>query len=217
MKKPLISLILIFVVSVVADQTTKQWAHHNLLDEGFHEKSDDYPVCGNQSEMLSRERFIRRHRRSVKVMSGFNLQYVENCASAFGMMNRVPESIRFPFFLVVSALALLFIPYLYYKTPADQRLMLYGLPCILGGAVGNLIDRMVFRYVIDFIEWYITIGGTPRHWPTFNIADAAIVVGIGLMMLQMIPKNQEAKAGDEKTNNQPEKNNDLKAIGEEQS
>jgi len=215
MKKPLISLILIFAISVVADQATKQWAQRNLLDDGFYAKTDNFPVCGNLSEMVNRERFIRRHRTSVNVLDGFfNLQYVENCASAFGMMNRVPESIRFPFFLVVSVLALLFIPYLYYKTPADQRLMLYGLPFILGGAVGNLIDRVVFRYVIDFIEWYITIGGMPRHWPTFNIADAAIVIGIGLMMLQMIPRKQNAKGGDEKTKIQFKKQNNLDAIEE---
>ena len=95
--------------------------------------------------------------------------------------------------------------------------MLYGLPFILGGAVGNLIDRVVFRYVIDFIEWYIKIGGTPRHWPTFNIADAAIVIGIGLMVLQMMPKKQKAKEGNEKTYKKPEKNSNLNAIGEKQS
>jgi lipoprotein signal peptidase len=107
-------------------------------------------------------------------------------------MNRVPESFRFPFFLIISLLALGFIPYLYVKTPADQRFMLYGLPFILGGAIGNLIDRLVTRYVIDFIEWYITIGGQDRHWPTFNIADAAIVIGIGLMVLQMLPLRKNA-------------------------
>ena len=184
-KKPLISLIIILVVSVALDQATKQWAQNALLSEAFHEKEGEYPVCGNISESLRRERFIARHRESQKVIDGFfNFRYVENCASAFGMMNRVPESFRFPFFLIVSVLALLFIPYLYLQTPANQRLMLYGLPFILGGAIGNLLDRIIFRYVIDFIGWYITIGGKEHHWPTFNIADAAIVIGIGLMLLQ---------------------------------
>jgi signal peptidase II len=191
MKKPLISLIAILVLTVGADQVTKQWAHHTLLDDGFFEQTDDFPVCGNPKESLKRELFIRRHRENISVIDGlFRFRYVENCASAFGLMNSVPEAFRFPFFLVVSFLALGFIPYLYIKTPPDQRLMLYGLPFILGGAVGNLLDRLIFRYVIDFIEWYITIGQKVRQWPTFNIADVAIVVGIGLMVLQMIPRKR---------------------------
>ncbi len=192
-KKPLVPLIIIFVLSIAIDQGTKQWAHHALLDDEFHERTDDYPVCkGNESP--DRGIFIQRHRRVLSVIDGFfRFRYVENCASAFGLMNSVPESVRFPFFLVVSLLALGFIPYLYVKTPADQRLMLYGLPFILGGAVGNLLDRLIFRYVIDFIEWYIRIGGEVKQWPTFNIADAAIVIGIGLMMLQMMPQKKAVK------------------------
>jgi signal peptidase II len=194
MKKPLISLIAILVLTIGIDQATKQWAHRTLLDEGFFEQTDDYAVCGNREESLKRELFIRRHRENISVIDGlFRFRYVENCASAFGLMNSVPEAFRFPFFLVVSFLALGFIPYLYIKTPSDQRLMLYGLPFILGGAVGNLLDRLIFRYVIDFIEWYITIGQKVRQWPTFNIADVAIVVGIGLMVLQMLPRKRAVK------------------------
>jgi signal peptidase II len=191
MKKPLISLIAILLAVIVLDQITKQWAHRTLLKDAFFEKEAAFPVCGDHDETMKRERFIAKVRESRVVVDGFfNLRYVENCASAFGLMNRVPESFRFPFFILVSIAALLFIPYLYFQTPTDQRLMLYGLPFILGGAIGNLLDRLIFRYVIDFIEWYVTIGGQEKHWPTFNIADAAIVVGIGLMLLQMIPMRQ---------------------------
>ena len=104
------------------------------------------------------------------------------------MMGKVPETFRFPFFLGVSILAIFFIPYLYRKTPADQRLMIYALPFVLSGAIGNLLDRLIYRYVIDFIDWYVVVGGLERHWPTFNVADAAIVIGIGLMLLQMLPQ-----------------------------
>ncbi len=188
-KKPLISLIVILVATVALDQVTKQMAHHELLEDAFHEKTDEYPACGSIQEVMERERFIRRYRDNVAVIDGFfDLRYVENCASAFGLMGQVPESFRFPFFLVVSILAVAFIPYLYTKTPANQRLMLYALPFVLGGAVGNLIDRLVYRYVIDFIRWYVVIDGEEMQWPTFNIADAAIVVGIGLMLLQMLPR-----------------------------
>lgn len=189
MKKPLIALIVIFVACVAADQITKQMAHHSLLAAGFHEHTADHPVCSGPQLDEQRERFIRRHRKNVVVIDGFfDLRYVENCASAFGMLENLPESLRYPFFLAVSFLAVLFIPYLYWRTPPDQKLMLYALPFVLAGAMGNLIDRLVFRYVIDFIRWYVTIDGQQKQWPTFNIADAAIVVGIGLMVLQMLPR-----------------------------
>lgn len=188
-KKPLAGLIVVFALCIAADVATKQWAFHALLEDGFHEREGEYPVCGSDDEERARERFIRRHRRNVTVIDGFwDFRYVENCASAFGLMGRVPESFRFPFFIVISLLAAAFIPYLYRKTPAEQRLMLWALPFVLGGAVGNLIDRVAYRYVIDFVEWYVTVDGVERHWPTFNFADAAIVVGIGLMILQMLPR-----------------------------
>ncbi len=194
LKKPLISLIILFVLAVALDQGTKQWATHALVDDGFHAQTDDYKVCGDESEEMRRSRFIRRHRTSIKVIEGyFSFRYVENCASAFGLMSRVPESFRFPFFLVVSLLAAAFIPYLYKKTPANHRLMLYALPFVLGGAMGNLLDRLIYRYVIDFVDWYIVIDGADKHWPTFNVADAAIVVGIGLMILQMLPLRKAEK------------------------
>lgn len=193
--KPFWILIAIFAFSVVADQVTKQWAQHALLIESFHEHTDMYPPCGDIEQDRERERFIHSSRISKLVVDGFfSFKYVENCASAFGLMSRVPESFRFPFFIVVSLMALGFIPYLYFKTPREQIFMLYGLPFILGGAVGNLIDRLVYRYVIDFIDWYVTYGNKSMHWPTFNIADTAIVIGIGLMIVQMFFKSRSDEA-----------------------
>jgi lipoprotein signal peptidase len=190
-KKPLLSLILLFVASVALDQGTKQWAYHTLLDDSFHAETDKYPVCGDDAQERARARFVRRHQENISVIGGlFDLRYVENCASAFGMMGGAPEWFRFPFFLVVSLFAAFFIPYLYRKTPPNQRLMLYAMPFVLGGAVGNLLDRLIYRYVIDFVDWYVVINGVDRHWPTFNVADAAIVVGIGLMLLQLWPRKK---------------------------
>lgn len=200
-KKPLVSLIIIFVLSVVVDQATKQWAYQTLLDDRFHEQADNFPVCSNEAVDQSRSRFIHRHQKNITVIDGsFDFRYVENCASAFGMMSKVPESFRFPFFLVISILAAAFIPYLYKRTPANQTFMLYALPFVLGGAVGNLIDRLVYRFVIDFIDWYILFDGLNRHWPTFNIADVAIVIGIGLMILQMLPMHKNTPSSDMEDN-----------------
>lgn len=190
-KKPLLSLIILFVASVALDQGTKQWAYHTLLDDGFHAEVEKFPVCGDDTQERARARFVRRHQENITVIDGlFELRYVENCASAFGLLSGAPEWFRFPFFIVVSAFAAFFIPYLYRKTPPEQSLMLYAMPFVLGGAVGNLLDRLIYRYVIDFVDWYIAYDGVDRHWPTFNVADAAIVVGIGLMALQLWPRKK---------------------------
>ena len=81
-RKPLISLIVLFVIVVGIDQVSKQWALHTLVDEEFHEQSDSYPVCGAPDEERARTRFVRRHQYNIEVIDGFfNLTYVENCAS----------------------------------------------------------------------------------------------------------------------------------------
>ncbi len=214
-RKPLVSLIVIFVLSVAIDQVTKQWAYRTLMDEEFRAQTEMYPVCGDEDEEASRARFVRRHRVSMTVMEDlFELRYVENCASAFGLMGKVPESFRFPFFLIVSILAVFVIPYLYRKTPASHRLMLYALPFVLGGAIGNLLDRLLYRYVIDFIDWYVVIDGRDRHWPTFNIADVAIVVGIGLMVLQMLPSRGDGKKDGKKGSKKAKPAREILGVGE---
>lgn len=195
-KKPLISLIAIFLIGVAADQGTKQWAYHTLPSASFHKHTDDYPACGTLEEEYARARFIRNNTRKIEVVKNlWDFRYVENCASAFGLMGNVPEGFRFPFFLIISILACFIIPYMYLKTPPDQKLMIYALPFIMAGALGNLLDRMIYRFVIDFVDWYVVIKGVPNHWPTFNIADVAIVVGIGLMLLHLFidGKNERAR------------------------
>jgi signal peptidase II len=186
-KKPLALLLLIVIAIVAADQATKYAAQSKLLKERFFERTDTYPCCLGGEQDLARSRFVRSQRNSVSVIDGFfNLKYVENCASAFGMMGNLSESVRFRLLIIVTFVAILFIlPFLYQKTPPDQHLTIYGLSFLQGGAIGNLVDRLVHRYVIDFVDWYIIINGKPIHWATFNVADVAIVIGMGLVLLQM--------------------------------
>ncbi len=186
-KKPLALLLLIVIATVTADQATKYVAQSKLLKESFFERADHYPCCLGGQQDLERNRFVRSQRKRVTVIDGFfNLKYVENCASAFGMMGSLSETIRFRLLIIVTFVAVLFmLPYIYQKTPPDQHLTLYGLSFLQGGAIGNLVDRLVHRYVIDFVDWYIIINGKPIHWATFNVADVAIVTGMGLMLLQM--------------------------------
>jgi signal peptidase II len=63
-----------------------------------------------------------------------------------------------------------------------------ALPLVLGGALGNLVDRLAHGYVIDFIDVHVSLLGREYHWPTFNVADAAITVGVALLALDLVPR-----------------------------
>lgn len=184
--KPLIQLLMILVIGCALDVATKRWAQQELLTAQFHAQQSHYPACTNDSGEQRRANFVVRNGKPIGVIPNFfQLRYVENCASAFNLMENVPEGIRFPFFIFISLLACVIVPVVYTKTPASQIYTLYALPFILAGALGNLTDRMIYRYVIDFIDNYIVLGGKSYHWPTFNIADGAIAIGIGLMLYQL--------------------------------
>ncbi|HEY0788542.1 MAG TPA: signal peptidase II, partial [Thermoanaerobaculia bacterium] len=75
-----------------------------------------------------------------------------------------------------------------FRTALSDRLLQTGLHLILGGAVGNLIDRFRFGWVVDFLDVYATFGGREHHWPAFNVADSAISIGIALLFLDMLRK-----------------------------
>jgi len=108
----------------------------------------------------------------------FNLVYVRNPGMAFGLLNNLPEKFRLPLFLVISVLAVLIIGHLFLQTQARAVLLPLALSFIFAGAVGNLIDRFRWGYVVDFLQLHY------RHyyWPTFNVADSAITVGIVLLV-----------------------------------
>jgi signal peptidase II len=112
----------------------------------------------------------------------FNLTYVLNPGAAFGLLSGAPAAIRTPFFTAISILAVLLI--IYYRSRHPRMLLLpsVGLACILGGALGNLTDRLRLGMVVDFLDFYY--GG--YHWPAFNLADAAITVGVTLMVLEIL-------------------------------
>jgi signal peptidase II len=128
-----------------------------------------------------------------------NLTLAYNKGGAWGLLQDSSEMIRLPFFLAVSVLAVLFIVSLYGKLAPSQHALRWGLPLVLGGALGNLSDRITRSSVIDFIDyradWVLSMnhlvakvakGWTlTDHWPTFNVADIAICIGVGLMAVDM--------------------------------
>ncbi len=169
-------------VSLAADVSTKAWAEITL---------------SRRNPLLPSIELIKEH-------LGFTLAY--NPGGAWGLFQRQSEYVRRPFFLLVSLLAIAFIINLYGRLTPNQRALKWGLPLVLGGALGNLSDRIVRSNVIDFIDyqakwiesmnrmiakvvqgWAIT-----DHWPTFNVADIAICVGVGLMAVDMFTSRRGA-------------------------
>lgn len=118
---------------------------------------------------------------ALRVIPGFfDLVNVRNPGAAFGILNGAHGSWRAAFFIFVSIAALALIAVLVRK--AADRLTIVAFSLIGGGAVGNLIDRVRFGEVVDFIDWYYR----SWHWPTFNIADSAITIGVGLLAIDML-------------------------------
>lgn len=119
--------------------------------------------------------------RNYEIVDGFfNITLVKNAGAAFGVLQggRV-------FFIAASGLAILLITYLGVKLPHEDRARRVWLGLILGGAVGNLVDRVRFGEVVDFIQ----IGFRGHYWPVFNVADVGVTVGATLLILYaLLPK-----------------------------
>ena len=117
---------------------------------------------------------------SLEVIPGFfNLVYVTNKGAAFSMLADINSPWRHYFFLCIGLAALVGLSVAYWKLRNVNRLYSWPLALIAGGAAGNLIDRVRFGSVIDFLDFYVS----NYHWPAFNVADSAICVGAGLFLL----------------------------------
>lgn len=116
----------------------------------------------------------------LSVIPGFfNLVHVTNTGAAFGFLAGDKTLLRQVFFVTVAIAALIVIVFAYNHLKKQSGIFIYALGLIAGGALGNLIDRLRFGYVVDFLDFYL---GT-YHWPAFNAADSAITVGVGLFLL----------------------------------
>lgn len=119
---------------------------------------------------------------TIGFISGFfNIVYIKNPGAAFGLF-REWGLLRDVFLIIITLLALTIIVYLYRKT--SERLLRFSFSLIAGGAIGNLIDRIRFGEVIDFLDFHIG----NYHWPAFNIADSAITVGVFIAVVQLYLK-----------------------------
>jgi signal peptidase II len=127
----------------------------------------------------------------IPVIPGFfYLTHVRNTGAAFGLFSDAPQLYRLIFFISVSLVAVGIIVGFYRKLSPGDRLAALALGLILGGAVGNLIDRIFRQEVIDFLHFRIWRG---YSWPDFNVADSAIVVGVGFLVLELLASEGEER------------------------
>jgi signal peptidase II len=175
-------------VALLADVSTKAWAEIVLSKRSPH----------NPAIVL-----VEKH-------LSFALAY--NRGGAWGLLQNANEMLRRPFFLCVSAAAVVFIVSLYSRLAIGQTALKWGLPLVLGGALGNLTDRVVRTSVVDFVDyradWITKMNegiaavfsgwNVTDHWPTFNVADMCICAGVALMAIDMMfSKTPPPKATEE--------------------
>lgn len=119
----------------------------------------------------------------ITVVPGFfNITHIQNPGGAFGFLAQQSQLVRGIVFLAMSFFAVGLIFWFYRKTPPTHRFLAAGFALIFGGAIGNLVDRVRFGHVVDFLDFYI---GT-WHWPAFNVADSAITTGIVIFLLHVV-------------------------------
>ena len=120
---------------------------------------------------------------SITVISGFfSLTRVHNTGAAFGLMNNIDFPLKAAVLALLQTAALIGLTVYVAMLAPHQRLTRLGLSFVIGGAIGNLIDRVIYGYVLDFFDFYS--GGW--HFWAFNVADAAINIGVALMILDML-------------------------------
>lgn len=180
-------LALIAVIVIVLDQATKYWVMQSM----------------------------RLHESIPVIPNFFSFTYIRNPGAAFGLLAASSNAFRTVFFGVTSLFALALLGTILVRLPDRDRLAQVSIAGIIGGAIGNLIDRVRFGEVIDFLDAYIIgpnvqffidryqissmqIGpylvdfSGPHHWPAFNVADSAISVGVVCLILHFLFERKEA-------------------------
>ena len=139
-------------------------------------------VLGDQLTKFLLTSHMPVHEGRVIIPGFFNLVHARNTGAAFSLLAGSHTVWRQALFVAVSVLALGVIAYLLSCTPKEETWTRRGLVLILAGALGNLIDRLRFGEVVDFLDFYLG----NLHWPAFNVADSAITVGAGILLVTLL-------------------------------
>jgi signal peptidase II len=177
-------------VLTVADLWSKQWALETLSQPKA--ASLTPPVCAADQDGrrgMQRQPVYAR----VLIEGHLQLSYAENCGAAFGVLNSAPRWIRASIFSIAAVAAIGVLLWMYIRGSGGLMFAL-AVPMITSGALGNLVDRLRYGYVIDFIRYHGLF-----EWPTFNVADATITVGVVFLFLDGIGASQQTGSTEPRT------------------
>ena len=170
----------ILVVIAALDQWSKAWAMEALS------RAEPWALYG----------WSRTPEGFIKVIdSWFWFRYAENRAAAFSLTQSIPGAVRMPLLIIISLAAIVGVIVWLKRLGPDAKIMQISLGLILGGAIGNLIDRVSMGYVVDFIDWHLRSRDPSWTFPTFNIADSAIVCG-GILVFLFGGKEERRNRGE---------------------
>ena len=193
MSRKYVLLVVLALAVIGLDQWTKYW----VVGELTH-RFDNRRTPGERLKAFygkpPPEGFDGLHfasKRAITVSENFfRIRYAENPGAAWGLFRTLPEHIRGPLFHVVSLGAVILIVGYYRRLSGkrhEERWARWGLPLVLGGALGNYIDRLARSFVVDFLEahWF-----DKAAWPSFNIADSAICIGVGMLIVDAFVRRE---------------------------
>lgn len=127
---------------------------------------------------------------SIPIIPGLlHLTLVTNTGALFGLFKDIGDPYRTIMFLAVPVIAIALILFFQYRTSTADLVTQGGLALILGGAVGNLVDRVRFGHVVDFVDVFVG----EHHWPAFNVADSAICVGVSLLFIDLLCQSRGSR------------------------
>lgn len=132
--------------------------------------------------------------RSIALFDGFSFVYAENFGAAWSFLSDAPPLVRQLIFVGISLIASLGMAFVLLTGRMQTRWSAWALAAIMGGAVGNLIDRVRFHAVVDFVYNFITIDGKVHGWPVYNVADIGITCGVIAIALEMLLQKQQPAA-----------------------
>lgn len=159
MRKTALSWIWVSVLVIILDQLSKYWVSANF---DLHE--------------------------TLRLVPNFSLYLAHNYGAAFSMLRESPE-LAMVLFSIFAGIVVLGLTIWLYFIPAHARWLAVSITLILGGAMGNLIDRVRLGYVVDFFDFFVGAW----HWPTFNVADIAICIGAAMMIIDVIFFKEKAE------------------------
>lgn len=182
--------LLVAFVTLVFDLGTKYWARATLPTEGH--PRDGGAECKIPDDLVAKEvggrKTLACHGKAVPVIDDYwDWRLSFNPGSAFGLFDS--QSGARIFLSIIGVLAVAAMVWMVKKAKDDQRLLAIALGLVAGGAVGNLCDRIYFGVVTDFVLWRYH----SKEWPVFNVADVALVIGVGMMFFDVGKEPKKTK------------------------